>query len=1468
MNAKETLYRYALENLNHLHDGDEVFESVCHEVVKYSLPSYQFTKPSGGNGPRDGGRDGFDANKNCRMACAIRVDYEKKLDEEIGKCKQESELFFFSNQKIPETQKIKLEEKYKSKIKLKIFSWADLSESIVKISKSFEFREIHAQIDDLLDIQKITYDYDCPNFNIKPQKVECEGNVYKSKIIVKQQEGSSYRTFCGINPLISYFDFAFHGKKDFSEVQNCYLKGVFGIGKTTSIKLLYNSFLTETEKEWAKSFFPLYYSVRNYPEQQIKIPSTDNNFICFLDGIDEISDEKQLKLLRTISNYINSDNVRFVLSGRDGGFNSDTESFFGDKIPIIKIIPYLDPDDLELVQLQNKLKNTPLERMVLLPIFRSVLSREKNICDLTPKKLYDLVVLDPLKKDCLKYNQSIDCVDSDERESFFNKVVNEFSYFCYEAFCHDQSSFSRDELKKYFSADTLKYICKSILLDFQSPESIAVHNYFYYEYFVANYLSDKCEKIKSTLMTDNDVDSKKSNVLRIVFDISSDPISLSSHIVGRTSELSKYALLLKIKYALSDKDRFDLYLKIYEYFSQKGRLIYYVTFGERKPRLKDIDSLAEELYELLPEPYYANAVDVLLNDIRKDIKPFDKSHVVRISNAIVLLGVWRRKIWNQEQQEKIKACSESILSFLLENKSKSHVLNGFLSESIVLSWYKTYEWTIDWEERNWNDFLKLSFPNTQGFGSFVEDEEYHFQLELFNEFSDDKYIKQLAKPLCVEVMKRSSEDISIAGYIPEEIDDEFKTPVIRTDSEIYGFISILKENALLSADDVVDIIKSLINAHVLFHSTNYEFVELKKLIRKTLQSQANALSLVKCKDLYEIIACSMDDSKEFPLYEFESCLRALPDQIKYDLLNKIIQNLNDTKWERNWNFCNLISILLDVYNGVDENLEFVQQNIQKDTYNRLISRIYWNSDKSRSLYQYVKSIYEKDFAAEVEKQAEKEKLLSDIRKKNEEKLANEGSLLINPSAIIEEINAVEEFMKKHTTNGVPDYDFHDLDYETIENNIRHEINFKCKHTPIFSDFVVKLLNSIRWRGSYLQLFTDVKNLIKEWFSNEKTYWVCFYNCYVQTHSDEEVKKFLDENKGIKKKIIESMANDVVDLQKQLDERLVVSLSQKNWITPFVKYIHIILDGKIPEYIDRNKLLLIIAYPSKFLVSSSTFFKNPSAWGDSSSSFDWLHDIAGFKHSEIVGKALELYPLIDSLYIKAQILSGLVKHLNCQENEIIKIIIDETKHVFEKIDSPEIQDDLRFAVLPEFWQNADKKYLSMIYDFIPFEKYGLRLNNPCLSEVIAYALKYMTVEQKKQLIAKHESSLDPEIRELMRRLGSKKEILRKISEYLNGGKCDSHFGYSHAYSFGFLKKDIRILWAYCRLFNYSMKKNTERRSALATIASKGIKEHIGPFTFKFFKFYMNCEIRQRIKAGLYVEWLYDFMDEIEQKIYSR
>ncbi|MBR6125329.1 hypothetical protein IKQ19_17350 [Candidatus Saccharibacteria bacterium] len=1305
---------------------------------------------------------------------------------------------------------------------------------------------------------------------LRKQELNVDGTVYSSKFVayrneqvIKEKKGQYCLTDCLLSLAKEY---------EWNDFPDIFIKGIGGIGKSTEVKHAYNAFLdvfSDKANYDDYNFFPIVYffELKEYRADFFKQFDNKENIILFLDGLDEISDLNFIDFVKFLKNTKNQfPNVRFVISGRPAAFDSEIDGTCKNRLTI-ELSDDFDLDNPKNRKLLARFQNSAISDVIPIPFYRKFL--EKNNEVIGYKDFYEKVILDLLEKDKRKADYANDISLRHSEDSTINKkkIIDDLSTLCYYASRLGKIVFSEQELKDA-TKENFCFVINSSLINYSNANHISFVSNLFFEYFLASFYLKNQSKIKKDLfLASGRLNVKYVNVVSIILNIANPEARVVSWLKKKLGKETNAFILLTDYRTQPPKTRYEYYKKIFEEFSKKGKNVYYLRWRSSFNCLSGVSALNKAMCELIPDEYRNEIFDYLLGYIAKYHNERNGANAVGFANAIILLGLWGDKLWGKSQQEKLKESSIDVLNTFLHDSLIKERTNGLLNEDIVLYWYKAYDWTLGWKECNWNVFLKWLFPNTQGFGSFVEDEEYHFQLELFNEFSDDKYIKQLAKPLCVEVMKRSSEDISIAGYIPEEIDDEFKTPVVHTDSEIYGFISILKENELLSADDVVDIIKSLINAHVLFHSTNYEFVELKKLIRKTLQSQANALSLVKCKDLYEIIACSMDDSKEFPLYEFESCLRALPDQIKYDLLNKIIQNLNDTKWERNWNFCNLISILLDVNNGVDENLEFVQQNIQKDTYNRLISRIYWNSDKSRSLYQYVKSIYEKDFAAEVEKQAEKEKLLSDIRKKNEEKLANEGSLLINPSAIIEEINAVEEFMKKHTTNGVPDYDFHDLDYETIENNIRHEINFKCKHTPIFSDFVVKLLNSIRWRGSYLQLFTDVKNLIKEWFSNEKTYWVCFYNCYVQTHSDEEVKKFLDENKGIKKKIIESMANDVVDLQKQLDERLVVSLSQKNWITPFVKYIHIILDGKIPEYIDRNKLLLIIAYPSKFLVSSSTFFKNPSAWGDSSSSFDWLHDIAGFKHSEIVGKALELYPLIDSLYIKAQILSGLVKHLNCQENEIIKIIIDETKHVFEKIDSPEVQDDLRFAVLPEFWQNADKKYLSMIYDFIPFEKYGLRLNNPCLSEVIAYALKYMTVEQKEQLIAKHESSLDPEIRELMRRLGSKKEILRKIREYLEGGKVDSHFGYNHAYLFGFLKKNFFILFAYWKLFRYSLAGESERRSYLFTIAKKGIKEHLDPITFKFLKLYTSKVIKKRRNAGQYVDGLYDFIDEMEQSVYS-
>lgn len=1466
MEVKETLYRYALEHLNDLHDGDKIFESVCHEVVKFSLPDYRFTSPSGGNGPRDGGRDGFDANKNCRMACAIRVDYEKKLVEEIAKCKQEKELFFFSNQKISEPQKITLEEKYKSKTKLKIFSWGDLAESITKIPNTLEFHKVRILIDELLEIQKLTFELDCENFRIFPQNIECANNIYKSKIIVNNPEGTS---FFGENPLITYFESILQ-EKHFSEIPNFYVKGVFGIGKTTSLKILYNSFLQEKTKNWAHSFLPIFYSLKNFPESPITIPSLDNKFLCFLDGVDEISDEKQLKLLRTISNYIDSDNVRFILSGRDAGFNSDTESFFNEKATVVKIVPYIDPCDTELIQLLTKLGNSPLKRMVSIPVFRKFFSNDDEINDLTPKVIYDKVVLDPLKKDCQKYFQSIDVVDFDVRESFCKKIVKTFTIFCYNIFQEERSSFPQKYLKAFFSGRELDYLPKSVLLDFQSSESISFHNHFYYEYFVARYFVDRIDLIKSHLIKKGQINPKNLNIVQIILETSENQILLCNQMTECMTEMTAFSLMLKIKHSLVDEVRFNTYKKIYEYFCKSGRFIYYISFNNRNNQFSDIDSLSDEMYELLPDQYKAEAMAYLAENVLKCIENTSAENIIRFANAVVLLGVWNKKLWRDDDLEKLRNISIPIISFFLHNKIKIKILKGFLSESIALSWYKTYGWTIGWDAKEWNNFLKQVFPNTQGFGKFECDEEFQFQLEVFNDFLDDSYIKSIAKPLCIEVMKKACNAPSGVYSIPNEIDDEYKTEAAPLHTEELVFCTSLKKDAFLTANDSIDIIKDLIDAHVDFHSSNYEFGELKKKIYETLSARAETLSMEKAEKLYDIISYALDDTRDFPFYEIEPCLKGLPENIKDALLGRILQDINGLNWKKDWCFWGLLSLLLDVSDGVfvEKNLQLVRRDITGENNSLLLKKIHDTVEENRPLYKAVEVEYKKKFAAKIREEKERKELLAKIKEEHEAKLSKEGELILNPSKIIQEINNIEEFLKKHTTKDVPDYDFFDLEYETIENNIRHNVNIKCRHTPIFSDFVVKFMQSIKWNGSYSQLFEDARNLINEWFSEEKIYWICFYNCYARAYSDEDIKKFLDKNECVKNRILDSMAEDVCDLQNELDVRQVTSLAQRNWITPFIKYIHIIFEGKVPKYVDRNRLFAIIAYPSFYLLTLPTFFKNKAVWGDVNSSFDWLHKVAGFEYAEIVDKALEIYPQINIRHVKAKILSDLIKHIDCQEDRIINIVLNETKTVLGKPEKSNAGNDFRYASLPEFWQKADQKYLIEIIDEIPFEKYGLRHDNPCLRDVIEYALKNMSIEQKKKLIAKYEKSDDGEIRELLRRLGSKKEILRKISEYLHGAKCDSQFGHEHASLFGFMKKDLRILWAYWRLFCYSTKKETERRSALATVATKGIKEHLRPWTFRVFKFLMNRKIKERIKAGKYVEGFYNFIDEAEQKVYSR
>lgn len=1308
---------------------------------------------------------------------------------------------------------------------------------------------------------------------LRKQEIDIEGNIYSSRIVVSRGE-TVLKDDKGKHCLVGYL---LSLAKDYKweEFPDVFIQGIGGIGKSTEVKYAYNKFLdvfSDTKNYDDYNFFPIVYffELKNFQRDFYKKFDEKENIILFLDGLDEISGTNLIELVKYLKNIRSQfTNVRFVISGRQASFDSEINGVSQNKL-LIELTDDFDPYEATNRKLIERFQNSAILDVISIPFYRKYLEINKDISGY--KDFYEKVVLYLLDKDKQKsdYANNISAREKDKSSINREKIVEELSKLCYKTFCNGRIVFSEQELKESTQDDFL-FVINSSLIKYSEPENISFASNLFFEYFLALYYIKHESKIKKDFfLSSGRINIKFVNVVSIFFNIADSKTKLISRLKKRLSKETNAYILLTDYRTLSPQNRVYCYKKIFEEFEEKGKTIYYLRWRSSFNCLSGISALNKAMCGLIPAEGKEEIFEYLLWYVKKYHSERTIQNLTGFANAIILLGLWGEILWDRPQQESLKNTSIEIIKTFLFDSLAREKTKGLLSESAILNWYRIYHWTKDFHANEWDNFLKQVFPNTQGFGKFGCEEEFRFQLEIFNDFLDDSYIKNIAKPLCVEVMKKACNAPSGVYSIPNEIDDEYKTEAAPLHTEELVFCTSLKKGDFLTANDSIDIIKDLIDAHAVFYSSNYEFGELKKKIYEVLSAQAETLSIEKTEKIYDIISFALDDTRDFPFDEIEPCLKGLPDNIKNTLLGKILQDINELNWKKDWYFWGLISLLLDISDGnlVAKKLQLIKKDIIEGNNSSLLMKIHNTVEENRPLYKAIDAEFNEKFVAEIREEKERKELLAKIKKEHEEKLSKESELLLDSSKIIQEINAIEDFFKKNTTNDVAHYHFFDLEYAHIENSIRGNLNFKCKHTPIFSDFVVEFLQPFERNSPFTEWFKNARGVIENCFADDNIFWIGFYDCYVRTHSDEDVVKILKANEKIRQKIIDSMEKGVCEFQKNLDIQQIVSLNYSIWITPFIKYIQLIFNDKVPEYVDKDKLLVIVAYLTKFLVTQKSLFKNQPPWGNYNSAFDWLHNVAGFEYSEIVDKALEIYPQTDNPYIKMQLLSNLIEHLDCCEREIVNIVEDETKRVLAKPEKSNAEHDFRYASLPEFWQKADGKYLIEIIDEIPFEKYGLRHENPCLREVIEFALKHMSMEQKEKLIAKYEDSKDGKIRELMRRLGSKKEILRKVSEYLHGGKCDSHFGYNHAHLFGFVKKNIFVLIAYWKLFDYSMKKESERRSALATIATKGIKEHIGSWTFIIFKFLMNRRIKQRIKEGKYVEGLYDFLDEVEQKVYAR
>ena len=108
--GNETLYFKALSRLSSDVFGSTDFEKIGRTLIKFMYPSYDFKTSEGGLGTKDGGYDGYDPLKKVKLACSTDKNYKTKIKNEVDKSIRNGDiqLFYFSNQEIPEVEKKKL----------------------------------------------------------------------------------------------------------------------------------------------------------------------------------------------------------------------------------------------------------------------------------------------------------------------------------------------------------------------------------------------------------------------------------------------------------------------------------------------------------------------------------------------------------------------------------------------------------------------------------------------------------------------------------------------------------------------------------------------------------------------------------------------------------------------------------------------------------------------------------------------------------------------------------------------------------------------------------------------------------------------------------------------------------------------------------------------------------------------------------------------------------------------------------------------------------------------------------------------------------------------------------------------------------------------------------------------------------------------------------------------------------------
>jgi hypothetical protein len=1322
----------------------------------------------------------------------------------------------------------------------------------------------------------------CNNINkLKKHHIDISPDVlYESALLINNGE-----TITGKH-VLQNFILKQMQEYEWPEYKNIYVKGIAGIGKSTEMKLAYNAVLDEfSDKEnYGKYQFcpvPYFFELKNYQENFFTVRNEDDYFMLFLDGLDELSDSRTMSLVKYLSNLNNQyPNIRFIISGRDASFITEINNLW-EHIDI-KLSPYVNENDTELRNLILSYKGTPLEDLVKIPFYRNFALSEKAQGLKTYKDFCNVLITTKLEDDKTRRDRAEDISLRSETLSEIDipHIQEKLMQFCHTLFLQGEWVFTEQELKEAINdtTDSL-FIIESSLIDYRDENNISFISNIYFEYFVAQYYSSQKVSVifKDLFLSTGRVKVRNLNIITVLLNLLPVASGIYKKITERLGHESLAYILLTDYENLTAEERYKYYCGIITEYNSQHKQIYYGRFFPTQEILANIDSLSNKLIGLLPEKYKTRAIGIHIQQIQSFLKNPDENRIVEFSNEVIMLGVYNGKIWNDEQQKELRSVAVPLLHFFLKD-TRTQGIKGLLSANMILSWYQVYGWTDDWALVDWNSFVKRFFPDSpDDFYSFVTEDDFRFKLQLFIHFYNNPAIWKLLVPSVIKLLSNNYA-VGKESIVPEELDDEYQTPVLQFDNDISYVTQIIKMEPV-DVDDLIKIIISVIRQHINLRSLNFQNRNLLDVL--LVQVKAHLAELYNDKDglLYEILKTYIENDSGAYLKNLDQYIGLLPDNVKIDIVKKLYKDLESDNYIKVYYLGTTIYNLLNV--SEKKHAEELFEVLRKDTMASLYKNIVWvaHSEKmeGHALFEKAQQLYPVLYANEIQAENIKKERFATFEVQKQAMLEKEYSVITQKDALLNGISKVFDYIDTHSDFSQKEDErgnILDLESAAIERYIKFDYSNDYVSSPVFSEFALKVLFYQSDTGESKINREKIIQNIKKWFSNEKYFWRFFFWLYMCHYSKEERDAFLSDHEDVVVRIKSSLQQEVSELIEDQNIQSYDGGQNSFWVVPFVHYISLLYGNKIPDWFKKDKITNFIAFPAWALATDYSVHTNSEfKWENWNSVFEWIEAVAGIEENILIEKSFEIFPELKSDQSRTQIITLFVNKLNSQPDyprrkEMLETVISESRKEVN-LDYPDSQHFtiMNHGALSDFWRKNKENVTDRIQDWIPFDTYNPKDMNYCRKEVIEYFCSMADALQKKAVINLLKTkSPDENMQILLAKLGDTDTVLSNLEALLSGKELDTSLFFG-SLLFGAARGNTKLLKKYIQLFTYSYEKSNDRRQYLSDIARAGIKDTVTKKNFSVLRRQFLRLISLKKKKNEYFEYIHNFLDEVEQSVFS-